>query len=129
MRNYDFPWAWSPHYYGLIEEDMRQTDCLMVCVAHQGRHPFLAELDACHELPKGLRKLERVRIANQDRKEPAWTESPEPALDPAALAAAIVMAARELRGQRNHLPETPAPISSTDLQAAPRRVIDLGDQG
>lgn len=121
MPTYDSPWEWSPHYYGLIEEGMRQGDCLTVCVEHKGRHPFLPHLDACHELPRPLPKMERVRIASQDFKRPIWVnpDGSDQEYNRADLAAAIVMAAREMKGRRNYMPEPPAAPEPASEQHQP----------
>jgi hypothetical protein len=101
--DYADPWTWSDHYYGLIEEGMRQDDCLMVCVAHKGRHPYVD--GGCHELPKPLPKRERVRIANQDREQPAAPVRVQFDVDDLALALRSVI-------PTGNLPE-PAPTSKT----------------
>jgi hypothetical protein len=128
MRNYDVPWTWSDHYYGLIEEGMRQTDCLAVCVAHQGRHPFVD--GGCHELPKPMSKVDRVRLTQQDR--PA-VPPPVP-VDAEELAHGIALALDSLmqrrREQRDaYTPKTAPEPTRSDSQPAtpPRRILDMDE--
>jgi hypothetical protein len=122
MRNYDVPWTWSGYYYGLIEEGMRQDDCLAVCVAHQGRHPFVDGM--CHELPKPMSKVDRVRLTLQDR--PA---APPPVpVDAEELARGIALALDSLmqrrREQRDAYTQKTAPEpASGDSQPASDQVI------
>jgi hypothetical protein len=112
MRDYDVPWTWSEHYYGLIEEGLRQDDCLAVCVAHQGRHPYLD--GGCHELAKPLPRLERVRIANLDRPQPAPPVRVE--FDPDDLAEVLKRAAVSMKPTAS-LP-VPAPAKKTPVEPA-----------
>lgn len=107
-RNYDVPWEWSVHYYGLIEEGMRQDDCLAVCVAHQGRHPFVD--DGCHELPKPMSTVDRVRLTQQDR--PA---APPPVpVDAEELAHGIALALDSLMQRRREQRDAYAPKAAPE---------------
>jgi hypothetical protein len=132
--DYVDPWTWNDHYYGLIEEGMRQDDCLAVCVAHKGRHPFVD--GGCHELPKPLPKRERVRIANQDRPQTAAPVRVQ--FDADDLAEAIVKAELYLAERRQEraaaaqalqgtsAPRTaPEPASSDSGPATKVRTVEL----
>jgi hypothetical protein len=136
--DYQSPFTWNDHYYGLIEEGMRADDCLMVCVAHRGRHPFFD--GECHELPKPLSKRERVSLANQDREQPA--EPIRVQFDADDLAEAIVKAELYLAERRQEraaaaqalqgtsAPKTaPEPVNGQHEPTAPsRRILDMDDQ-
>jgi hypothetical protein len=130
--DYVDPWTRSADYYGLIEEGMRQTDCLMVCVAHKGRHPFVD--GGCHELPRPLPKRERVRIANQDREQPAAPVRVQ--FDADDLAEAIVKAElylaerRQERAAAAHAPQgtrapsvAPEPVNGQHEPASDQAII------
>jgi hypothetical protein len=137
MPDYVEPWTWSAHYYGLIEEGMRHDDCLMVCVAHKGRHPFVG--GGCHELPKPLSKRERVSLANQDR--PQTVPPVQVQFDVGDLAEAIVKAELYLAERRQEraaaaqvqqgasAPKTaPEPVNGQHEPATPsRRILDMED--
>lgn len=117
---------------------MRQADCLMVCVEHKGRHPFID--GGCHELPRPLPKRERVRIANQDREQEAAPVRVQ--FDVDDIAEAIVKAELYLASRRQErapaaqalqgapAPKTsPEPVNGQHEAPAPsRRILDMDDQ-